>query len=178
MHHCYIIREHGLDFWCIRLLTPLGGSNLLTLKIEGRLWLLPQQLHLQRLRVWMLIHLPNEEVKPGNLKPSHILASREAGLKDCAPSPGLLIFHFFHALNSFGSLINCLKWFRGKIRFRKDIHEKRYSTQCDTAPSREIEMSENPKLVTLRKVKLRAVWYCAELNNFFLIFENLYFHDF
>ena len=65
--------------------------------------------------------------------------------------------HFFHALNSFGFLINCLKWFRGKIRFRKDIHEKRYSTQCDTAPSREIEMSENPKLVTLRKVKLRAV---------------------
>ena len=99
MHHCYISREHGLDFWCIRLLTPLGGSNLLTLKIEGRLWLLPQQLHLQRLRVWMLIHLPNEEVKPGNLKPSYILASRVAGLKDCAPSPGLLILHFFHAFS-------------------------------------------------------------------------------
>ena len=65
--------------------------------------------------------------------------------------------------NPFGSLINSLKWFCWKTLFCKDIHEKRDSAQCDTAPSQEIEMSENPKLSitarsrTLCSVKLRRV---------------------
>ena len=63
-----------------------------------------------------------------------------------AVSPDFLQFFFPHESNPFGSLINSLKWFCWKIRFREDIREKRDSAQCDTAPSREIEMSENPKL--------------------------------
>ena len=48
IYHSYIIRENGLDFWCITVecrvhTSSAGGSNLLTLKVEGRLWLLPQQ---------------------------------------------------------------------------------------------------------------------------------------
>ena len=53
---------------------------------------------------------------------------------------------FFPEPNPFGSLINSLKWFRWKIRFREDIREKRDSTQCDTAPSR-----------TRRSITLRGV---------------------
>ena len=70
---------------------------------------------------------------------------------------------FFHELNPFGSLINGLKWFCWKICLSEDIHKKRDSKQCDTAPSQEIEMSENPKLSntarsrTLCSVKLRRV---------------------
>ena len=72
-------------------------------------------------------------------------------------------FFLLHESNPFGSLINSLKWLHWKIRFRKDIHENRDpcrvilsravshcaesdSMQYHTAPSREIEMSENPKL--------------------------------
>ena len=35
----------------------------------------------------MLIHLPNGNAWPGNIQPSHVLASRVAGLQDCATSP-------------------------------------------------------------------------------------------
>ena len=85
--------------------------------------------------------------------------------------------HFFvHESNPFGSLTNNLKWFHWNIRFREYIRKKRDSVQCDTAPSQEIEMSENPKLSNtvqswtlrseiLRQVYLRAVWYCAESNS-------------
>ena len=52
-----------------------------------------------------------------------------------------------------------IKWFRWKIRFHKDIREKRDSAQCDTAPSL------TPHSVILCRVRLRAVWYCAQPGN-------------
>ena len=36
------------------------------------------------------------------------------------------------------------------------------STQYHTAPSQEIDMSENPKLSNTARSRLYAVWYCAE----------------
>ena len=85
MHHCYIIREHGrLYVWCIEyLLCCVFEPANFESKGSSDLWL---GSHLQRLKVQ--IHLPNGDVRPGNLKPSHVLASRVAGLQDCATSPG------------------------------------------------------------------------------------------
>ena len=66
------------------------------------------------------------------------------------------IFFFFHKSNPFESLINSLKWFHQKIRFREDIRKKRDSAQCDTAPSQ-----------TLRSITLRRVWKlkCPKIQN-------------
>ena len=101
MHHCYISREHGLIFGALDYLLrwvfePANFKNR-----RAALTFAPAAppTEAQSVYVESLIHLPNEDVRPGNLKPSHILASRVAGLKDCAPSPGLLILHFFHAFS-------------------------------------------------------------------------------
>ena len=115
-----------------------------------------------------------------------------------AVSRDFLAFFFF-IMDPSGSLINSLKWFFWKKMFTKrstknvTLHSvilcrvglragshcaESDSAQYHTAPSQEIEMSENPKLSntvrsrTPRSVKLRRV------KQFFWIFKNFYFHDF
>ena len=75
-----------------------------------------------------------------------------------------IFWHFlFHESNPYGPLINRLKWFSVKIRFRGDIHEISDSTQTNTARSQEFFLHENPRLAntvpspTPRRLTLRRV---------------------
>ena len=76
-----------------------------------------------------------------------------------AVSWDFLQFFFSSSIECIWSVINILKWFCWKIRFREDIHEICDSAQCDTAPS------QTPRSITLRRVRLRAVSHCAESGN-------------
>ena len=75
-----------------------------------------------------------------------------------------IFWHFlFHESNPYGPLINRLKWFSVKIRFRGDIHEISDSTQTNTARSQKFFMHENPRFAntvpspTQRRQTLRRV---------------------
>ena len=96
----------------------------------------------------------------------------------------------FHESNPSGPycIINRLKCFLLKIRFRGDIqilsdfvqantarsqtlHRQHCaelnSTQSNTAPSQKNKFSQIQNWLTLRRVRLRAVLACAETNNIF-----------
>ena len=68
----------------------------------------------------------------------------------------LLVIFLFHESKPSGPLINILKWFCLKFRFREDIREIIDSAQANTAQSR------TPRRLTLRGVGLRAVLACEE----------------
>ena len=100
MLHCYsvfsiyTIREHVLDFLGIRIpplpgfepairIPPLPGFEPANFDVEGRLKqiesfvppLCPSS-HVEAQSADVsVIHLPNGDARPGNLKPSHVLAS-------------------------------------------------------------------------------------------------------
>ena len=90
MLHCYIvfyiIREHGLDFWCIRVPPPLvfEHANFECQRAAQTQRVLSPSDYTpaatKRPKVHMLSHPTNGNARPGNLKPSHVLASRVAGI--------------------------------------------------------------------------------------------------